>query len=246
MLKGIREVLSFLTIIPTGENGLSNAPDYMFFFPLVGLLVGFLSGVGGFIFFQFFPNLVSGCLTFGLILIITGLHHTDGLIDFGDGLMKMGSHSEKIEVMRDTRIGVGGIMLSFIVTLISIFAISNLGGQIIKALIVCEGSAKFSMVVGAGLGESASKGLNTPFLETMKGAGGSGQLIIALAICLLPSLWMFGLAGLYIILGIIGSTVILTLLAERNFGGVTGDVFGSMNEISRMLALVILSSALGG
>ncbi len=239
-LKGIREIVSFLTIFPTGENRLEEAPYYMFVFPLVGILIGALAGILGLAFFRFFPNLISGAFTLSIIFIITGLHHIDGLTDFGDGLMIFGSSEEKIEAMRDESIGVGGLIIGLLTVLITIFGISNLGEKILISLIICEVSAKLSMVFGAKISKSAKKGSNTLFIEKMKGRYGTAQLILAVIISIILAIWLFGINGILPILGGVLTSIVLVLISRKKFNGITGDVFGAMNEISRMTGLIIL------
>ena len=43
--------------------------------------------------------------------------------------------------------------------------------------------------------------------------------------------------GIVVIIGLI-----ITIISYKNFGGVSGDVFGASNEISRLSALLILST----
>lgn len=239
--KGLKEIISFLTIIPTGETGLNEAPDYIFLFPLIGIIIGVISGLVSLFFFHFLPNLVAATLTLGFLLLITGLHHTDGLIDFGDGLMTMGRASNKIQAMRDKTAGAGGSVTGFLVILVSIFAISHLGGSnTLMSLIICETSAKFSMVLGTRFGSSTRKGSNTRFIEAMKGAPGNMQLLISLSIIVFPVMWFSKLLGAFIIFGTIITTGIIVIISEFSFRGLTGDVFGAMNDFTRMFCLVIL------
>lgn len=242
ILRGLRETVGFLTIIPTGERGLSDAPSYMFTFPLIGILIGSLSGLAAAVFFHLLPSLVAGTLTLGSLLVITGLHHADGLIDFGDGLMKMGRPSEKIRAMRDENVGAGGCALGFVVILTTVFAISSLGKIIVGSLVVCEASAKFSMVMEARMGRSAGRGTNTAFIETVEGASGTIQLFLALVASLVPAIWIFGPKGIFPLLGSVVTVSILVSLSESSFNGLTGDVFGATNDISRMVGLVLLLS----
>ncbi|KXB05218.1 hypothetical protein AKJ49_01270 [candidate division MSBL1 archaeon SCGC-AAA382A03] len=242
--EGLREIVSFLSIIPAGKNSLDSAPDYLFFFPVVGFLIGLIAGLGSLVFFYFLPNLVAGSLTLAVSLILTGLHHTDGLLDFGDGLMSFGSFSDKIEAMRDKNLGVGGSMMGFLVVLVTIFTISNLAGKIFLSIILCEGFAKFAMVLAARMGKSASSGSNTPFIESMKGTKGDIQLNIALITVLIPALVLFKIIGLLTLVGVIIATVVIVLISNRSFNGLTGDVFGAINEFTRMTGLIILLSLL--
>lgn len=239
-VRGFREIVSFLTIFPTGENRLEEAPDFMFLFPVVGMMVGLIAGLSGLLFFRYLPVLVAGSLTFGVLLLITGLHHMDGLMDFGDGLLTVGSPSRKIKAMRDKNLGVGGSVLGFFVLLVSLSAISGLEEHLLGSLVVCEGLAKFAMVFSASVGRSASRGSNTAFIKGMRGSSGIVQLLIGLGIVLILSLWLFELWGIFMIMGTILTALIILLISERSFDGLTGDIFGAINDITRMVLLVLL------
>ena len=48
MLKEIGSVFSFLTIIPTTNSNLETIAKYMYFFPIVGIVIGLIVGSIGF------------------------------------------------------------------------------------------------------------------------------------------------------------------------------------------------------
>jgi adenosylcobinamide-GDP ribazoletransferase len=98
MYKKIKSLFAFLTIIPVGmdENWTDEMADSMFLFPLVGAFIGFLAGLLAWVLLKIYDPLIVGFLTLGFLLLITGLHHADGLLDFGDGLMYRGPPEEKI------------------------------------------------------------------------------------------------------------------------------------------------------
>lgn len=243
MLKEIKNLFSFLTIIPVSmdKDMLTDSAKLMFLFPLIGASIGLIVGLFSWLTSLFLPSLVVGALGLGLLLLITGLHHTDGLLDFGDGVMAHGSPERKIEIMHDQLTGAGGLSLGIIIFLLTAFSIAELEiGIIIQALVVVEVSAKLSMVVGAWAGKAVHEGMSTSFLEVMRGKKGTGRLILALVISLgivLPLLW---LAGLVTVLVAVLTSLIMVGISHRHFKGVTGDVLGATNEITRMVSLVTL------
>jgi len=91
MLKEIGSVFSFLTIFPSSNATLENIAKYMYIFPIVGIAIGLLVGSFGFGLSFFLDPLLVSLLVVASITIITGIHHADGLADFADGLMVMGS-----------------------------------------------------------------------------------------------------------------------------------------------------------
>ena len=53
--------------------------------------------------------------------------------------------------------------------------------------------------------------------------------------------WYMGLAGLSShTISTAWSAVVLMRIADRNFGGVNGDVMGAANEIGRIAALIVM------
>lgn len=243
MLKSIKNMLSFLTIFPVGmtEDCLNDAAEHMYLFPLIGALLGFLAGIFALALNYVLPSLAVGALTCGFLLLLTGLHHTDGLLDFGDGLMCHGTPEEKIRAMHDVQTGTGGFTLGIITILVTALSISQLrNGIILQGLVVSEVSAKLSMVALAWLGKSAHEGMNTYFIRAMHGNNRKmiGALIISLAIALIT----LKIAGVItIILGLITAAILLAI-SDKHFRGVTGDVMGASNELTRAVSLLAILS----
>jgi adenosylcobinamide-GDP ribazoletransferase len=243
MLKEIKNLFSFLTTIPVSmdKDMLTDAARGMFAFPFIGALIGLLAGLFGWVTSQFLPSLVVGALVLGFLLLITGLHHTDGLLDFGDGVMAHGSPERKVEIMHDQLTGAGGLSLGIMTFLTTAFAIAELdSGNIIQSLVVVEVSAKLAMVMGAWAGKAAHEGMSSSFLEAMHGKKGAARLVAALAISFgiaVPLLWITGA----IVVGVaIVASLVMVAIAHRHFKGVTGDVLGATNELSRMVSLIAL------
>jgi adenosylcobinamide-GDP ribazoletransferase len=243
MLKEIKNLLSFLTILPVSmdKDCLTDAAKGMFLFPLIGAFIGLLAGIFAWVTSQFLPSLMVGALALGFLLLITGLHHTDGLLDFGDGVMAQGSAERKIEIMHDQLTGAGGLTLGIMTYLITAFSIAELNRSgIIQSLIVAEVSAKLSMVVGAWAGKTVHTGMSSPFMEAMQGKNGNVRLTAALALSFGVAVPLLRLAGIVTILTAVIASLIMVGISHRHFRGVTGDVLGATNELTRMVSLILL------
>jgi len=243
MIKELKNLIAFLTIIPVGMDPdfLVDAASYMYLFPVVGALIGLLVGLFAWLLFHVLSALIVGVLTLGFILLITGLHHTDGLLDFGDGVMYQGSPEKKIKIMHDQQTGAGGLALGLVTMLTTALCIAGLSmSLIIQSLIVSEVSAKLAMMIGAWVGKSAHEGMNTYFVNAMHGRYRNLRLITALTISFgiaVPLLWITGFAAL--ITGLV-TALIMVWVSNRHFRGVTGDVMGAMNELARMASLIMI------
>jgi len=225
---------------------LTDCARAMFVFPLMGAFTGLLGGVFGWAISQFLPSLVVGALVLGVLLLITGLHHTDGLLDFGDGVMAHGSPERKIEIMHDQLTGAGGLCLGIMTYLITALCIAELDPSvIIQSIVAVEVSAKLSMVIGAWAGKAVHEGMASSFLKAMHGWKGTARLVVALAIALgiaLPLLWF---AGAVTVLATVVASLVIVGISHRHFRGVTGDVLGASNELTRMVSLIVLIAVLG-
>jgi len=126
----------------------------------------------------------------------------------------------------------------YLVGLIITISLSS-GFQLFLAIILSEIMAKYSMVLMASLGNSASVGSNSPFIELMKN---KKKLIAATIITLVPLLLLGETTGLIVFA--VGATLTMFLVAvsTRSFGGITGDILGSTNELSRLASLMVLVS----
>ncbi len=243
VIKQLKNLLSFLTIFPIAmdKDMLTDCANNMWVFPLIGAFIGLLAGVFGWVAFQFLPGIVVGAIVLALLLLITGLHHTDGLLDFGDGIMAHGTPEHKIEVMHDQLTGAGGLVLGMMTLFISALAIGQLHSSIIiQSIIVVEASAKLSMVVAAWAGKSVHEGMNSPFLEAMRSGKGDFRLIVSVLISFALALPLLHLAGAFVVLASIVIGLVMVAIAHRHFNGVTGDVFGATNELTRMICVIVL------
>ena len=240
MLKEIGSVFSFLTILPSSNSTLENTAKYMYFFPIVGIVIGLIIGSLGFgLSFILDPLLVS-LLVVTSLAILTGIHHADGLADFADGLMVKGSRDKKIQAMKDISTGSAGIVSTVLYLIGMIITISlTTGFDLFRAILISEILAKFSMVIMASFGQSATMGSNSPFLKIMKD---KKKLLFAAVIMFIPVFLIGETVGLLMLGSSIIVTLVILVISNRSFGGITGDVLGTSNEISRLSSLIVFVS----
>lgn len=240
MLREIGSVFSFLTIIPTNHSDIETIAKYMYIFPLVGILIGLLVGSFAFGISLFLDPLIVSLLVVGALSVVTGIHHTDGLADFADGLMTKGTKEKKLQAMKDVSTGTAGTVSLVLYIVGMIIAISLMSEFVLfQAILLSEILAKFSMVLQASIGRSAAVGSNSPFVQIMKD---KKRLVIAGTITLIPLVIIGGTTGLIVFASSIIVTMFLLSISTRSFGGITGDVLGATNEITRLSSLVIFAS----
>jgi adenosylcobinamide-GDP ribazoletransferase len=271
-IRVLRGLLAFLTTIPSGvdESFLEISARFMFLFPVIGIIIGFLAGFyffftnnvmslflsalnsvlfAGFqqVLFDFVAKGLASVMTLAFLLALIGLQHTDGLVDVGNALgVRRASLREKVEIAHEWAVTRTGAFLALAVsffTLLLIFLVNT--DVIIQSLIVAETSAKLAMVTGGWQGSSPPP----RFYEGKWEKGRSfidsirkkhDLYAISLTISLAVSFLLLGLSGVLAVVAGILVGGVMIVVGKKVFGGVNGDVFGATNEIARMAALFVL------
>jgi adenosylcobinamide-GDP ribazoletransferase len=236
----ISSALSFLTIIPTKSYDIIYIAQNMYLFPLTGLIIGLAVGGLSFFLFSFVEGFLLGFLITATIVVITGLHHSDALSDLADGLMAKGSIEAKHKVMSDPRNGTAGtvVLILYIICIIILVSYIDEKTKLLSVIIIAEVLSKYSMVLQCYLGKSAWKGMNTIFIKEMK----NNKKFLVSNVILIASITTFGFNFYYTIASVItmvSVSITLLLIANRSFGGISGDTIGAANEISRFFIYLI-------
>jgi adenosylcobinamide-GDP ribazoletransferase len=264
-LSVFRDLMSFLTTIsPTkDESFVVTSARFMFLFPAIGALIGFLTGLYSFftfnvlsflfnfldtafffgsqnVFFNFLTKSLVSVMTLAFLFVLTGLQHLDGLVDVGNALgIGKASINEKVKIAHAWIVTRSGAFMAIIIsflTLLSIFLINP--ETIIPSFIVAETSAKLAMVTCAWKGSPLQKGLGSIFINSMNNR--HSLYLASLIISMFVGVLFFGLNGVLAIASGIVVGMFMIASSKRIFGGVTGDILGATNEIARMIALFIL------
>jgi adenosylcobinamide-GDP ribazoletransferase len=236
MIKALRNAFGFLTIIPVGMDfDTEDVAKSAWLFPIVG---GFL-GLAAAAIYELFGYLLSDPVAAGIalfaLLVLTGFHHLDGLLDFGDGLMRVGTAEERRSAMKDVNTGAGGFAFGFFVLLVSYAAITD-STTIFISLIAAEASAKFAMVLGAFAGKASHEGMGSVFTK-----GVDSRLLLLALVTYAPFLAILPIEmGITAFAATVIVSLLMTFISMKLFDGVPGDVFGAINEITRMGVLVVL------
>ncbi|MGC9516450.1 MAG: adenosylcobinamide-GDP ribazoletransferase [Methanomicrobiales archaeon] len=236
--RGILGLISFSSILPLNiHTTIEEMARFTWMWPLIGALIGLLVGAVGWLLndFIYFPPLITAALVYSFSISFTGFHHLDGLIDMGDALMAHGEPSRKIEIMRDPRIGTGGIAFFIMVSLITVGAIYSLPHfSIFYVLFISEIAAKMGLVSCCTISRPFNNGTGMYFIKSMN----LPKLTLISFITVIISFFTIGLVGIIGILGGILGGILVGILARNNFGYATGDVLGASNEIGRVFSLL--------
>ncbi len=242
----MRALFSFFTLLPSGRGAtLEEAARGAYLLPLVGILTGLpgavllLAGV--------FPPGVAASLALSAALLAAGLHHTDGVLDVGDALIVRGTPSRRREVLKDARIGVGGLGALFAVYAPTLFALGALADASPAlagvSLLAAEVAARSAMLLVLVFGTPAAEGSSSAyFVRALKGRT-RRTAAVALALALPPLVALpLGWGTLAVIIAVPAVALGSLRLSGAAFGGISGDVSGATGELTRTVLLVALSA----
>jgi len=240
----LRIGLSLCTRLPVGPSepvGEGEVARASWTLPLAGLVVGL---VAAFVYwlavrFNAAPQ-PAAALALATTMLITGAMHEDGLADTADGLGGK-TRQQKLDIMRDSRIGTFGACALGISLLLRWSTIADIAEPhfVAVALIAAHVGARaclpaFMQLVPAARPEGLSGSAGRPPAASIIAA------LILGVICLLFALGVMGTVVALLMLVFAG--LLLARLAMREFGGQTGDVLGAMEQVGEAVILLVASS----
>ncbi len=184
---------------------------------------------------------VAAALALAAAMLATGCLHEDGLSDVADGFGGGRTRAQKLDIMRDSRIGAYGAAALVMSVLIRWSALADLGtaGAAFAGLIAAHVASRALMPALMHL---------TPPARTDGLAAGAGSVsqetaLIAAAIGGVALLFCLGLSGALI------AAILLALLFSlfrqlclNQIGGHTGDTAGALQQAAEIAILVTASA----
>ena len=234
--------LSFLTVFPstlsksptTGEISASRA-----FFPLVGLLLGLLLfGLERAASLVFPPFLTAALLIVVPAVVTRGLH-LDGFMDVCDGLFGGYTPERRLEIMRDSHVGSFAVAGAIGLLLLKYGALASLLTLVAPGrewvLLLFPVLSRWSMVVAlSAFPYVRTQGLGSPYHRGSARMATAGAAITVVGIALLA-----GGPGGAVMLAVASALAwLLGWGMARMLGGLTGDTYGAINEITEVVSLV--------
>ncbi len=241
-MKSFLRALSFLTVLPVGQNQLleeKNLARSMAFFPLVGLVIGLILSAGYYLLSLFLPKSITLWATLGLLAFLTRGLHLDGFADTLDGLASGGSKERMLEVMKDSRIGAFGVVGLILLIGGKYLALNQISGSPIYyflTLMTVMGRNSMVLVCYRSPYARPEGGLAKPFSENLR----LGEMIFSLASTGVIAFLLQGGKGLLLFVAVCLFSFGCRFFFIKKLGGITGDVLGAVNELSELLCLLLL------
>jgi adenosylcobinamide-GDP ribazoletransferase len=249
VLNQYRELVAairFLSVLPTPGSALLFDKDESTsrlvigceYFPLVGLLLALLLWLLVMLFGRLIPQPALAALLVVALVILTGGLHLDGLMDTCDGLFGGRTRERKLEIMRDSRVGSFGVLGAACVLLLKFALLASIPLQSLPlALLLILPSARWSMALALRVFPPARPtGLGAAYHQAVT----TRRLLITGLIALLIALIVGRFAGF--IAWVTGSLAALAIgqWITKSIGGLTGDSYGAIDEVTEVVMLLAL------
>ena len=257
VLAGLRVALSMFTALPVPrrwhDHDLDAARAAVPWLPLVGAALGGGSGLvaSAVLARSDSAGLLAAALAIAALALVTRGLHLDGLADTADGLGSRAPAERALDIMRQSDIGPFGVVTIVSVLLVDVASLATASSG-------DTWRAPAALAVAAAAGRIAVLHATLPGLPAARPGGfgalvaGRGSLAVAVPLTVALVLASAGLAALTDA-DVLGWTIapaaalvlaaVLTRHVARRLGGVTGDVFGALVEITTAATLVGLALA---
>jgi adenosylcobinamide-GDP ribazoletransferase len=233
MLKDFLGALSFLTILPGQLPG--EHPGRVFaYFPLVGALIGApLALISAFL---PLPTEISAFTILAAWVALTGGLHLDGLADSLDGLLSTTTSERRLEIMKDPRTGAWAVIGLILILLGKWSTLTQ--GLPPRALILPPLIGRLATVLAAAIFPYARQtGLGNYFRDGLGWVQITAAILTTIAVTAFVGLPFF----ITFAVGLVSALLFSYWSAARLGGGLTGDIYGAVCEITETICLLTLA-----
>ncbi|MCC7447056.1 MAG: adenosylcobinamide-GDP ribazoletransferase [Anaerolineae bacterium] len=237
MFHDLITAFAFLTILPVGRGKPSDRPPgYAFsFYPLVGLVIGAIVSLAASS--HVFPADLTAFVALAIWVALTGGLHLDGFADSCDGLLATVTPERRLEIMKDPRAGSWAVMGIVLLLLGKWIALRTVTPAL---LLMPPIAGRWAMVLAITFPPVRKTGLAIYFREGF----GRSQLIITSIFAVGVALILGLQYGWRPIIAVMIAPVLVLIVgrwaANRLGGGLTGDVYGAVCELTELVCLIVL------
>ena len=235
-MKPFLAALQFLTLFPWPRRAERSADEIAAgaaCFPVIGFILGAVIVAADALLRPYVPPVLLSVILVALLALLSRAFHLDGLADTFDGLGAGGPRERVLAVMDDPRAGVFGVVAVVFLILVKVAAVLALEGDRWRALLVAPMLARWAMVLFAHRSIAAKEGLAALLLARMSG----GHILFATYISFILAAVFAEIRGLAVMALVALLALAFKCYLHRRLGGVTGDHFGAVAELSEVAAL---------
>jgi len=233
----MRDALALLTTFGRRDGGGRIHARALPWFPVVGVVLGFVTGGTWWIAQQWWPRPVAAGLALVADAACTGLLHYDGVVDAADGLLPHATRERRLTIMRAPDVGAFGVVIVALVLILQAAALSSRAANVVLIVALWCAARALVAAVPALLPYVRTEGIASSLID---GARAWTALAIVPAVAL--GAFADGWAGATAIVAatIAGASVLA--FAWRRLGGFTGDVLGAAIVLAQTTGLVVAAA----
>ena len=235
--RGFVAGVSFLTRIPVGgdvgERGIAASIAW---FPVVGALVGIVSGAVYLFASKVWPPLVASLLAVGVSIAITGAFHEDGLGDTADAFGAASTGRDPQPVLKDPRLGTFGVVALVLTIGLRVALVGSLtprAGAV--ALVAAHALARGVSAATVVSAPSSGSGLGSSYASLAPRWRGVVAVVAGLVIASI----CIGVAAPAALAVSALAAWLEVRWADRALGGVSGDVLGTIEQTGELITLLV-------
>ncbi|WP_299530871.1 adenosylcobinamide-GDP ribazoletransferase [uncultured Streptomyces sp.] len=250
---GIRFAFGTLTVLPAHVTRWDReaARAGMLCAPLAGLVVGVCAAAAGALSLLLGTGpLFAAVAAAAVPSVLTRGLHLDGLADTADGLGSAKPAADALRIMKQSDVGPFGVVTLLFVLLAQVAVGAELYGrgwqQGAAGTVVAAVAARLALTLASrgSVPPARPEGLGALVAGTVPVAGATAVAVAAVLGCAalgaVDGPWGALRHGLAVLAGLLAAESLLRRCVRR-FGGVTGDVFGALEETAATAALVVLA-----
>lgn len=237
-----------LTLFPLPGKDTDEFSSSLPFFPLAGAFLGIVLWGCAIVLAPVLEPIpyVRALLVTLLLTVLTGGIHVDGLADSADGLLGGRDRETKLRIMKDSRVGVFGVIAIVLDLMLRVILIEHL--FLAEQLVFLPIVIVFSRTVQALLFSAfpyarGNEGTGAPFA---KGRKYRAILVVQFSlVCAGMGCWLgwpalIPIASAFMVAGLLG------MYCKAQIGGITGDCVGATNELFELTAILMFVSVVPG
>ena len=240
-MTSIIAAFQFLTIFPTIIKRMFTPQEMgraVAWFPLVGVVLGFLLYGVNTLAQWIFPVSVSAAITLFVWVILTRAFHLDGFMDMCDGLFGGFSPERRLEIMKDSRMGAFGVAGGILVLLTQFAALSSSTNPFAALMLGTTLGRWASPLVIYSFPYAREDGLGIEMKRNVR----IQEVLVATLIAGLTSWFAASWQGLVLMLAAAMVAFLVAWYAMRLLNGLTGDIYGTVTTLVEMLTLVFFTT----
>jgi adenosylcobinamide-GDP ribazoletransferase len=231
------EAVRFLTVIPIPLRKAPTAGAMVgsAYFPLVGALIGGLLVLASKLLACLWSAQLVSVILVVIWAVLTGGMHLDGLADASDAMLSRRTRTQKLAIMKDSSVGTFGALAVFCALLLKASFLNELSTTLqLQALALAPALGRWALVQAAFFYPAArEEGMGRLFREHIR----SRDFVIATLLMVGLALLLLSFWGVVIFGGIWLMAALINRSFSKALGGLTGDTYGALCEVSEVLAL---------